>query len=244
MTILFWAIGATLVVSLISLIGIFFLSINDKFLKSILFCLVGLSAGALMGGAFLHLIPESVEEFGTKYVFIYLLAGFMLFFVVERILKWRHCHEGHCSIHTFTKMSLIGDGVHNFIDGLIIAASFAVDVRLGIVTTVAVITHEIPQEIGDFAVLVYGGYTKGRALFLNFCIACFAILGAVIGFFLFNYIDNFVVILLPLTAGGFIYIAASDLVPELHKEKEIKKAFVAFSFFVIGIVLMYCLKFF
>ena len=242
MSALLWAIGATIIVSLLSLIGIF--TFAFKQIKKILLWLVGLSAGALMGGAFLHLIPESIEEKSVAFVGLFTLIGFSSFFIIERILHWHHCHkyDVKCPVHTFTYMNLFGDSIHNFIDGLIIVASFIMNIKLGIATTVAVIAHEIPQEIGDFGVLVYGGFSKLKALFYNFITAITAIIGAIFGFFLSS-VKGFVPGLLPFAAGGFIYIAASDLVPELHKEVKLKKSLMSFLFFLIGIALMWILLF-
>ena len=201
MNALIWAIGATVIVSLIAFIGIFTLALKEKLLNKILLLLVGFSAGALMGGAFLHLIPEAAEKSSLSFVGLYLLVGFAAFFIIERFLYWHHCHKtGKCPVHTFTYMNLLGDGIHNFIDGLIIAASFIVSVPFGIITTIAIIAHEIPQEIGDFAVLVYGGFKKTRALFLNFLTALTAILGAVTGYFLSSISGSFTVFLLPFAA--------------------------------------------
>ena len=165
---LLWILSATILVSLISLIGVFTLAMKTKILDRILFLLVGFAAGGLIGGAFLHLLPEAIEQCAGDQVFIYALIGFTAFFLMERYLYWRHCHQGVCDVHTFTYLNLVGDGVHNFTDGLIIAASFVTDFRLGLVTTLAVIFHEIPQEMGDFGILVDGGFTKSRALFFNF----------------------------------------------------------------------------
>jgi len=242
MEVFLWTIGATIAVSLVAFVGIFSLSMKDAFLNKILFALVGFAAGSLMGGAFLHLIPEAAEVNNSLSLFVFILVGFALFFLIERLLKWRHCHEGHCHVHTFTKMSLIGDGVHNFIDGLIIAASFMTDIHLGIITTIAVIIHEFPQEMGDFAILVYGGYSKGKALLFNFFTALLAVLGGVIGLLLLQNVEGVSNFLIPFAAGGFIYIAASDLIPELHKEQQTKKAFSAFAFFILGLIVMYILK--
>lgn len=244
MNVLLWALGATLAVSFISFVGVLTFSLSDKFLQKIIFLLVGFSAGALMGGAFLHLIPEAVEEFSGASIFVYVLVGFFVFFIIERFLHWHHCHKkgGECNVHTFAYMNLFGDGVHNFIDGLVIAGSFAVDISLGIATTLAVIFHEIPQEVSDFGVLIYGGFSKLKALFYNFLSATLAIFGAIAGVFLSAYSDNFTMFLLPFTAGGFIYIASSDLVPELHKEPQLKKSMLAFICFLLGVVFMYLLK--
>lgn len=240
--VLIWIVASTLLISLLSLVGVFTLSLKENLLKNILLSLVGFSAGALTGGAFLHLLPESLEQLKPGEAFLYALAGFTLFFLMERLLHWRHCHEGHCDIHAFSYLNLFGDGLHNFIDGLVIAASFIGGIPLGIATTIAVASHEIPQEIGDFAVLVYGGFSRTRALFYNFLSALTAVAGGVIGFYLSSSISGLAVILLPLTAGGFIYIAASDLIPELHKEKDATKANFAFLLFILGLLFMWWIK--
>jgi len=240
---LFWIFGSTILVSIISLIGIVTLIVKDKVLNAVLLGLVGFSAGALMGGAFLHLLPEVLEYSPSVSVFSYLILGFAMFFSLEKFLYWRHCHKGVCDVHTFTYMNLIGDGIHNFTDGLVIAASFIASIQLGIATTFAVISHEIPQELGDFGVLVYGGFTKIRALVYNLLSALTAILGAFAGYFLCSYIENFAVFLLPITAGGFIYISGSDLIPELHKEANVKKSMLSFAFFSIGILFMWSVRF-
>lgn len=244
MNILLWSVGATVVVSLISLIGVIALLVKERLLEKIILWLVGFSAGTLIGSAFLHLIPEALASYSKESVFAYVLVGFSVFFILERFIKWRHCHkqEGECDVHSFTHMSLIGDALHNFIDGLVIAASFSVSFGLGLATTLAVIAHEIPQEISDFGVLVYGGFSKIRALAFNFLSAITAIIGAFIGFFISFKLENFSQILLAFTAGGFIYISASDLVPELHKESKTKKSVVSFILFLLGIFFMYVIK--
>ncbi len=237
--ILIWITISTLVISLISLVGIFTLALKEKTLHQILLLLVGFSAGALAGGAFLHLLPESLEKLSPGAAFGYTLFGFSLFFLMERLFYWRHCHEGKCDVHAFTYLNLFGDGLHNFIDGLVIAASFIVNFQLGLATSIAVAAHEIPQELGDFGVLVYGGFSKYRALFFNLLSALTAVLGGVIGYYLSTLISGLALLLLPTTAGGFIYIAASDLIPELHKEKDGSKANLAFILFILGILFMW-----
>jgi zinc and cadmium transporter len=244
MTALIWALGATIIVSLIAFIGIFTLAIKDKILQKILLWLVGFAAGALIGGAFLHLIPEAVESNGIASIGLWTIIGFAGFFLIERVLYWRHCHKyGKCEVHMFTYMNLLGDGIHNFIDGLIIAAGFVVSIPLGIAATIAIIAHEIPQEIGDFGVLVYGGFSKLKALFFNFLSAITAVIGAIVGVFLAGTTESFIPLLLAFAAGGFIYIASSDLIPELHKEADIKKSLVSFAFFILGILFMYGIRF-
>lgn len=240
---LIWILSATVLVSLISLIGIFTLGVKTKVFDKILVLLVGFAAGGLIGGAFLHLLPEAIEECGCNVVFIYTLIGFTAFFLMERYFYWRHCHNGVCDVHTFTYLNLIGDGVHNFTDGLIIAASFTTDIKLGIVTTLAVILHEVPQEMGDFGILVYGGFSKSKALLFNFLCALTAVLGAVVGYALSGITENFSLFLISFTAGGFIYIAASDLLPELHKQKDVNRANLAFGTFILGLIFMALVKF-
>jgi len=243
MEILLWIVASTFLVSMISLIGILTLSIKEKLLKKIIAFLVSLSAGALIGGAFLHLIPEAVEKSEDVNIFVYVIIGFTLFFLIEKLLCWRHCHERKCPVHTFAYMNLFGDGVHNFIDGLIIAASFVIDIPLGISTTIAIALHEIPQEMGDFGVLVYGGFKRTHALLLNFVCAITAVLGGVFGYFLYDYVGSSILFLLPFAGGGFIYIAACDLIPEIRKEASLRKSLLSFGIFMVGILVMYATKF-
>jgi zinc and cadmium transporter len=217
--------------------------VKEKLLARVLLILVAFSAGALMGGAILHLLPQAIEKFASYNVFAYLIIGFVLFFLVEKLLYWRHCHVAKCPVHTFAYMNLIGDAVHNFIDGLIIATSFVTNFHLGIATTLAVALHEIPQEIGDFGVLIYGGFKKNKALILNYLCAVCVVIGGVVGYFLPTYVELSVMFLLPFAAGGFIYIAASDLIPEIKKEEKLRKSLQTFLIFVLGILLMYCIKF-
>jgi zinc and cadmium transporter len=241
-----WIILATIAVSLISLLGVVTLALSDRLLKKILLALVGLAAGTLIGGAFLHLIPEALHEFehhaDHDTLFIFVLVGFVIFFILEKML-WRHCHDKDCKIHTFAYINLAGDGIHNFIDGLIIAAGFLASVEIGLITTLAVAVHEIPQEIGDFGVLVHGGFAKKKALMFNLLTALTALIGGIIGFFLIPELGDFQIYILPIAAGGFIYIAAADLVPELHKERRVSRTVLAFTMFILGIFLMWAVKF-
>lgn len=238
-----YIILATVVVSFLSFVGIITLSLKDQILNKILLILVGLSAGTLMGGAFLHLLPEATEYNTGLDVFIYVLVGFIIFFIIEKVLHWRHCHKDECEIHTFTYMNLIGDSIHNFIDGLIMAASFVVSIPLGVTTTIAISSHEIPQEIGDFGVLIYGGFSKKKALLLNFLVALTAVLGGIIGYFISNLVENATLFILPFAAGGFIYIAATDLIPEIKKELSMKKYMATLSVFILGILFMWITKY-
>lgn len=243
MTNFFWTIGASITVSLISLIGIFTLLIKEKWLNKILVLLIGFAAGGLIGGAFLHLLPESLEHSGNIDIFIYVILGFIVFFILEKYFYWRHCHNGICDVHAFTYLNLIGDSIHNFTDGLIIGASFLLNINFGIITTLVVIFHEIPQEIGDFGVLLYGGFSKTKAIFYNFISALTCILGAMSGYYFSENIANFSIFLLPFTAGGFIYIAACDLIPELHKQSDLKRTTFSVLSFLCGIFFILLARF-
>lgn len=242
MDVLISTIIATFLVSLISFIGVFTLGLKEKMLKKLILFLIALSAGALIGGAFLHLMPEVIKEFGGEEIFLFVIIGFSFFFFMEKLLCWRHCHDRKCEIHTFAYLNLLGDGIHNFVDGLIIAVSFLSSIELGITTTIAIALHEIPQEIGDFGVLVYGGFKRIKALLMNFLCAIIAIFGGIFGFFLNDYVPHLSYFLLPFGAGGFIYIAASDLIPEIRKERDLKKSLLVFIVFLIGIAIMFFLR--
>lgn len=233
---------ATFIVSLFSFVGVLSLALKDKLLNKILLILIGLSAGALMGGAFLHLLPEAIENNSRLDVYLLVLVGFIIFFLIEKVLHWRHCHKGECDVHTFHYMNLVGDSIHNFIDGLIMAASFVVSLPLGMTTTIAIATHEIPQEIGDFGVLLYGGFSKKKAIVLNFLVSLMAVIGGIVGFFVSSYIEDIVVFILPFAAGGFIYIAATDLVPEIRKELDMRKYMATLLVFISGILIMWVTK--
>ena len=196
----------------------------------------------------MHLIPEAAEggDFGVD-VSLWILVGIMVSFVVERFLQWRHCHiptsEEHP--HSFAYMNLFGDAVHNFIDGLIIGGSYLANMQLGIATTLAVVFHEIPQEIGDFAVLIYGGFSKSRALFLNFSTALVAVLGAIVALSLGSMLEGFGPFLVPFAAGSFIYIAGSDLIPELRKEEPgLLKSSLQLTAIVLGVLVLFSLTLF
>ena len=240
-----YTIGSVFLVSLISLIGVLTIAIKEKMLKGILLFLVSFSAGALFGGAFIHLIPEIVEETGgfSTNISLMIISGILLFLILEKIVHWRHCHipTSKSHPHPFGYMNLIGDAFHNLTDGFVIAGSYMMNFQLGISTTVAVILHEVPQEIGDFGVLLYAGFSRKKALFYNFVSALFAVLGAVSALILGGRIENFSHIIVPLTAGGFIYIAGSDLIPELQKESELKKSTIQIISFVLGVAVMYVL---
>lgn len=234
-------LASVFIVSIISLIGILSLMLREGLLERILFILIAFAAGALLGAAFLDLVPEAMGRSQGANVFGYVLFGILSFFVLERFIFWRHCHDGKCDVHTFTYLNLLGDGIHNFIDGMVIAAAFLTNVPLGIVTTAAIIFHEIPQEIGDFGILVYGGFSRFKALLYNFLSSLSAFIGAILTYFFSSYIENSLTFLLALAAGGFIYIATADIMPELQKEADFRKSVVQLFSLMAGILLLWVL---
>jgi len=235
-------------VSLISLIGVFFLALKKEKLKQIQLVLVGLATGGLLGGAFFHLLPESFKSYSRIQIpSALLLLGFLLFFVLERFLHWHHDHSTEFNsgkIKPFGPINLIADVFHNFLDGLLIASAFLYSPQIGIVTTLTVLMHELPQEIGDFGVLVHAGYTPRKALLFNFLSACSAFIGAFI-ILIFNEAGNILSkAVLPFAAGGFIYLASADLIPELHTEKAPKRSFIQFMALLLGIGMLYLIVLF
>lgn len=234
---------STLAISGGALLGLFTISLNQKRLNKFLMYLVSFSAGTLTGGAFLHLLPEASESLEPITMYSIVLLSYVFFFLIETILHWHHCHDEDCKTHSFGYMNLIGDSIHNFIDGMIIATAFLVDFKVGISTALAIAIHEIPQEIGDFAVLLHAGFEKRKALLLNFGVALTIVLGGVAGYLLSSQVENLVKNLVPFAAGGFIYIATSDLVPQIKTEKTLKKSLKNLIVFVCGIMVMAALKF-
>lgn len=232
---------SVVVVSLISLIGVFFLSLSKERLKNILLFLVSFSVGALFGDAFIHLLPETFEKLGTNLSSsLYIVMGILLFFILEKFIRWRHCHvpTSKDHPHPVVAMNLIGDGIHNLIDGMLIGASFCISTSIGVTTSLAVILHEIPQEIGDFGVLIHGGLSARKALLFNFFSGLTAVLGAVLSLLIGPHIAGYATALLPVTAGGFLYIAGSDLIPELQREMEVRKSLMQFFSIILGVAVM------
>jgi len=238
-------------VSLISLVGVLALVPNRNFLRKILLFLVSFAAGALLGDAFLHLLPEVFKKSDSDpQVPVFILLGILIFFILEKIIYWRHCHEcfpeeksSHFHPQPFAYTCLIGDGLHNLIDGMIIAGSYLVSLPLGVATTLAVILHEIPQEIGDFGILIKAGFSRLKALIFNLLSGLVAVIGAILTLTIGNQVESFSLFIIPLTIGGFIYIACADLIPELHKEQRLKNSFWQLMFFILGIGAMALLLF-
>lgn len=246
-TVYLYALASVALVSLISFIGVCALFVKKERLEKITIFLVAVSAGALLGDAFLHLLPEMISDGdGSLFAWSGILGGIIIFFILEKIIQWRHCHLPTCENHPHPvgAMNLVGDALHNFIDGVIIGGTFLVSIPLGLATTLAVIVHEIPQEIGEFGVLIHAGYSRGRALFLNFLSACVAIAGTIFALAVGVQSGSVANFIIPLTAGGFIYIAASDLIPELHKETRPSVSLAQLASILVGIGIMLGLKIF
>lgn len=254
-TTLFYILASTVVVSVISLVGVITLSMKKEVLMKSIFLLISLSAGALLGDVFFHLLPELTHDAGGFTVShgAYILLGIMLFFILEKFIIWHHCHGvetledhesgDHAHSHSLGIMNLVGDGLHNLIDGMIIGASYLISIPVGIATTVAVIIHEIPQEIGDFGVLIHSGYSVKKALFLNLLISVFALLGALISYYIGADSEHYLEAIIPIVAGGFLYIAGSDLIPELKKKTSFQQSTIQVLVLVLGMVMMYGMVF-
>jgi len=236
MSILNWILLVTFINGLLAFGGLGFYFLFKRNLNRVLIFLVSFTTGALLGGAFIHFLPEAFEGLGLMKTVFITIVGFVLFLILERVLHWHHCHDGKCEKHPFTYLLLWGDAIHNFIDGVIIAGGFLISVPFGIVTSLLILAHELPQEIGDFGVLVYGGLSKGRALFYNLLAQLTAVLGGLLGYFFLN--TEHVVYLLPIAAGGFIYIAVADLIPEIFKERDPVKLVVNLMMIVLGLLVL------
>ena len=234
-----WIIGSALLDAIIGCIGIITIWVSKKNLEGILYLLIAFAAGSLIGGAFLHLLPEALENQSHESVFIYTITGFFLFVVFECYLHWHSCEK--CEIHPFTYTMLFGDALHNFIDGLVLTASFLVSIPLGIATVFAILTHELPQQLGVFGVLVKGGLSRGKAVLYSFLAQSTILLGALVGYFFAGSISGLTTIMIPFAAGGFIYIASSDLIPEMHKAEGWRKI-IGLLFFLAGLGLLFVLK--
>ncbi len=234
----FWILGSGILMSSISLLGAITFIIPEKAVKAMLLPLVSLAAGSLLGSSLFYLLPESVEVMGNDiHLYLYVLAGFLTFFILEQFLHWHHFHgeeeSEHHHHHPVTYLVLISHGIHNFVDGIVVGGSFLIDVRIGIFAWMGVALHEIPQKLGDFSILLHGGWKQKKALLYNFLCSLTFLLGSILVFFLSREIN--VSFLLPFAAGMFLYVAAVDLVPEIKNHHNVKKNAIHFVSFVVGL---------
>ena len=233
-----WIVGGGILMSAIAMVGSVTLLMKPESLDRLLLPLVAFAAGSLIGGAFFHLIPAAIVDSDDFLdVGIAVVAGFTVFFLLEQLLHWHHCHRARSDCkQPLTYLILIGDGLHNFLGGLAIAGTFLVDIRLGMMSWFAAAAHEIPQELGDFGVLVHGGWSKKRALLFNVLSGLTFLLGGLVAYVLSFQVD--VSWLIPFAAGNFLYIGASDLVPEVNKHHDLKANAVHLLAFVLGLALL------
>lgn len=244
---LFYSLIAVVVISVVSIFAIYWLISHIPNFSRFVTPLVSLAVGSLLGDAFIHLLPEAYESISDPTIVSLLtILGILIFFSIEKFVRWHHCHDPDCTegSSAIVPISLVGESIHNFIDGVIIAGSFIINPNLGLATSLAVLLHEIPQEIGDFGIYTHQGLSLKKSLHLNLLSATSSLLGVILTFLLGASAASFSTYVLPITAGGFIYLAASDLIPELHEHKEKSVHSVLQIFYVlIGVALMYCLLF-
>jgi zinc and cadmium transporter len=237
-----WIFGSGVLMSAIALVGSVTLLLGEATLERLIMPLVAFAAGSLLGGALFHMLPAAIQDApGDPAVFLWVAVGFALFFALEQFLHWHHCHRASAECkEPLTYLILLGDGLHNFLGGLGIAGVFLIDVRLGIAAWLAAAAHEVPQELGDFAVLVHGGWRKGSALLLNLLSGLTFLAGGLLAYAVSARIG--VEFLVPFAAGNFLYIGASDLVPEVNKHREARANLVHFVAFAAGLALLWAIR--
>lgn len=237
-----YTILSILLVSLMALAGIIFLVLKYQLFKKIQTLLISFAIGTLLGGAFLHLIPESLEHNQNHITPLLVIGSIIVFFILEKYLHiLRHHQPENKSIKSFGPLNLLADGIHNFLDGILIAAAYSIDIHTGIIATAAVLAHELPQEIGDFAVLIQAGYSRKKALIFNFISALSAFVGGLLVLIFPVSTQELSHYILPLAAGGFIYIALAELIPELNVQQSRLHSFLQIIALILGIFIMYLL---
>lgn len=244
---LLWAILSVVAVSLSSVIAAIPLLIKKKLPSSWLLALLGVSVGTLIGSVFIHFLPESISHGYTLGLAINLIMGFLAFFLIEKIIHFNHkknLDHGHSHAYHLAPMNLIGDAIHNFIDGMVIGGAYLANTAIGFAATISIIFHELPQEIADFGILLYSGFSKKKALLFNLLSAGTAILGTIFSFFIYSKVSSFTEFLLPFASGSFLYIAASNLIPELNRSDKIKDMLIQSLTIILGVSIMVLLVFF
>jgi zinc and cadmium transporter len=236
---LLWIVAGGLLMSVIALSGSITLILKPATLKALLLPLVALAAGSLIGGAFFHLLPAAIAgRSNGGAVWIAAVLGFTVFFILEQLLHWHHCHQAaEQRPKPLTYLILVGDGLHNLIGGMAIGSAFLIDIRLGISSWFAAALHEVPQELGDFGVLVHGGWDKRRALAFNFLSGLTFLVGGLVSYAVSFEID--ISLLIPFAAGNFLYIGAADLIPEVNREAATKINGIHLLAFIVGLLLLW-----
>ena len=259
-TVYLYTFASVFIVSIISLVGIVTLSMKERLLHKMLFVLVSVAAGAMFGDALIHLIPESFKEGGSAALTsLSILLGIVSFFVLEKFLRWKHVHtvengvgeemhaealaHGSAPAAPLGHLVLVSDGMHNLIDGIIIGSSYLISIEVGIATTIAIVLHEIPQEISDFGILLHAGFSKAKAILMNFLSALTSFIGAGIALIVGGNIDALLPMTAAFAAGSFLYIAGSDLVPEIHRTSDPGRSLIQFAAILFGIGIMFLLLF-
>ncbi len=241
---LLWITGSTFLIAILAWVGIFTFALKEESFKKLLNLLVAFAAGTLIGVSFIHLIPEALHNTTCGHGHssagpLLILAGFVFFFILEQYLHWHHCHRTP-SEHTktpFSIMILVANGIHNFVDGILVGAAFLVNIPLGITTSIAVAAHELPQELGNYGILVYGGWERMKALTVNFGVSLIIVAGGITAYFSAGILNPAYVV--PFAAGGFIYIGAADLIPEIQRCGKMHKSLITLGVFLLGIVAMF-----
>jgi len=249
MALIYWILIFSLLGGVLSVLAAsIFLVLPDDWRNRMLPHFVSFAIGALLGAAFLALLPHALSGpagVDPHRLGMTILIGILLFFILEKLLLWRHCHADHCEGHqdhgkpALASMVIVGDGLHNFVDGILIASAFMTDIELGIVTSLAVAAHEIPQEIGDFALLLHGGMSRKRAFFYNIGSSLTTVVGAVLAWYSLSDLQHILPYVLVLAASSFIYIAVADLIPGLHQRTRLRETLKQLGFITVGIVVIY-----
>lgn len=231
---------AALAESVVSFSGALIVILNHAFARRFAHWVLGFAIGALLGVTFFDILPEAVHDIGADAAFRYVVVGILVFFLLEKIVLWYHYHREQYHVHAYTYLVLVGDAVHNFIDGVALALAFLVSLQLGIATTIAVILHEVPQEIADFGLLLRGGFGRRRAVIVNFLVSLTTIIGALLGYVFGSHLVSVLPYALAIIAGNFLYLALSDLLPETHEHEEGTAHFmVQVLLMVLGVTVMH-----
>jgi zinc and cadmium transporter len=256
MTVLLWIVIASIAGGVLSVLGAALFAFNSH-MQRYLGAMVSYAIGALLGAVFLDILPEAIELTGNVAALsATVLFGIMLFFILEKLVLWRHCHHEHCEAHELSRevhshdhgrsgmMITVGDTFHNFVDGVIIAAAFLTDVHLGMVTALAIIAHEIPQEVGDFVILLHSGYSKLRAFQLNLISSFASVAGGILGYYTLQTMQAWIPTLLALAAASMLYVAVADLIPGLHKRTRLRDTLQQVLLIGSGVATIYIMSLF